>query len=143
MKKFLGIMALIFGGLAIYLFIDSAKDVGLSFQVANIQETVFCAACAVLCAMNIIGAIIIESIESQSRLASVPAQKEDKPADNQQEPIHTPETIVASGKKEILFCDICGMRHDILNKVMYQTRKGPQEKMICDKCMEENKEKLV
>ncbi len=63
MKSFLIAMAGIFGFAAIVLYFVSIKDVG-GIQVANVQSTVFCAACAVICAVNTVGAIILNYMES-------------------------------------------------------------------------------
>ena len=63
MKKFLIVAACIFGALAIIFYIVSIKEVS-GYQIANIQSTVFCAACAIICALNIVGAIILNYLES-------------------------------------------------------------------------------
>lgn len=73
MKKFLCIMAGIFGGLTIILYFtslnhldrDAARFLGTSTTI-NIQGTVFCAACAVICAINVVGAIILNYIENNT-----------------------------------------------------------------------------
>ncbi len=70
MKKFLWIMAGIFGVLAIIFYFaslnhldrDTARLLGTSTTI-NIQGTVFCAACAIICALNVVGAIILMFIE--------------------------------------------------------------------------------
>lgn len=70
MKKFLCIMAAVFGVLTIIFYISSlnhldyetARIWGTS-TVINIQATVFCAACAVICALNVVGAAILSFIE--------------------------------------------------------------------------------
>ena len=172
MKKFLGAMAFVFAVLAVILYTDSIRDVA-GFKVANIQETVFCAACVIHCVMNIIGAIIITCIEGQNgnvndqsanggtqskatesipssnaalptdneaNIPADPAQKPDKenaPSAAQQDP-----NVIYASESDKLFCDICGIRKK-LNKVMLNTRKGPQEKKICDNCKAQNKDKLV
>ena len=71
MKKFLFVMACIFAVLTIILYFSSlnhlseqeAKLLGIKTTV-NIQGTVFCAASAVICAMNIIGAIILDYLDA-------------------------------------------------------------------------------
>ena len=69
MKSFLITMAGIFGFAAIVLYFVSIKDVG-GYQVANVQSTVFCAACAVICAVNTVGAIILNFLESGGSVSS-------------------------------------------------------------------------
>ena len=69
-QKVLWFFAGLFGILAIVLYFasiteldkDTARYLGIS-AVANIQMTVFTGACAVLCGLNIVGAIIIGAIE--------------------------------------------------------------------------------
>ena len=71
MKKFLIIMACVFGILTIVLYFSSlnhldkstARYLGTDTTI-NIQGTVFCAACAIICAINIVGAIIIHFLET-------------------------------------------------------------------------------
>lgn len=65
MKGFLKWMAGIFGILAVVFYFVSIQDVN-GLKVANIQSTVFCAACAVICALNVVGAIIFTYLESLS-----------------------------------------------------------------------------
>ena len=73
MKKFMVVMACIFGVLTIVLYflslnhLDSysSRTLGTS-TVVNIQGTVFCAACAIICALNIIGAMILHYLEYNS-----------------------------------------------------------------------------
>jgi len=69
-RTFLWVMAGIFGVLALVFYFTSIKEVsgeasrylGVS-AVANVQGTVFAAACAVLCGINIVGAIVLGGIE--------------------------------------------------------------------------------
>ena len=70
MKKFLIVMGVIFGILSFIFYFTSIKELDSSSasvlgtsSVVNIQGTVFCAACAVLCAVNIVGSIILGSHE--------------------------------------------------------------------------------
>lgn len=73
MKKFLIIMACVFAVLTIILYFTSlnhldsksAKALGVSTTI-NIQGTVFCAACAIICALNIVGAIILNYLEENT-----------------------------------------------------------------------------
>ena len=73
MKKFLNVMSAIFGALTIIFFVsslnhldrDTARFLGTSTTI-NIQGTIFCAACAVICALNFVGAIILNFIESNA-----------------------------------------------------------------------------
>lgn len=70
MKKFLIVMAIIFGILTIILYFSSinkldyntAKLMGTSATI-NIQATVFCAATAIMCVINIVGALIYQGLE--------------------------------------------------------------------------------
>ena len=70
MKKFLISMAVVFGALTVVFYIssireldsNSAKILGTN-SVVNIQATVFCAACAILFVINIVGSIILTSHE--------------------------------------------------------------------------------
>ena len=75
MKKALLVVGGIFGVLAIILYIDSVKDVKGFGQVANVQETVFCAACAIICAISIIGSMIISAIENGVDIQKAEIQK--------------------------------------------------------------------
>lgn len=71
MKKFLIAMACLFGILTIVLYFTSlvhwdgstARMLGTDTTV-NIQGTVFCAACAIICALNVVGAVILSYLES-------------------------------------------------------------------------------
>ena len=73
MKKFLITMAIIFGILAVILYFaslnhldsNSAKILGTDTTI-NIQGTVFCAACAIICVINLVGAIILSQLESNN-----------------------------------------------------------------------------
>ena len=70
MRKFRMIMAGIFGILAIIFYFtslnhldrESARILGTSTTI-NIQGTIFSAACAVICAMNVVGALILTYLE--------------------------------------------------------------------------------
>ncbi len=71
MKKFLWTMAGIFGVAAIILYFVSIQKLNSSAasflgtdSVVNIQGTIYCAACAVICACNIIGALLLDAFES-------------------------------------------------------------------------------
>lgn len=70
MKSFLISMAGIFGIAAVILYFVSIRDVG-GFQVANTQSTVFCAACAIICAINVVGAIILNYMESNGSVSGL------------------------------------------------------------------------
>ena len=80
MKKFLYVMAGIFGVLTIIFYFtslnhldrDAARLLGTSTTI-NIQATVFCAACAVICALNVVGAIILTFIENNAVASSAPS----------------------------------------------------------------------
>lgn len=80
MKKFLYVMAGIFGVLTIIFYFtslnhldrDAARFLGTSTTI-NIQATVFCAACAVICALNVVGAIILTFIENNAVASSAPS----------------------------------------------------------------------
>ena len=77
MKKFLTVMACVFGVATIILYImsinkldkDTARMLGTSATI-NIQATVFCAATAIMCVVNAVGAIIISALETQSYQAA-------------------------------------------------------------------------
>ena len=75
MRKFCLIMSGIFAVLAIILYFDSIKDVDGFGKVANVQETVFCAACAILFAINLVGSFILSSHEDLESTI-IRAQKE-------------------------------------------------------------------
>ena len=112
-KKFLIAMAVIFGGLAIYFLISSIRTVeGLDFQIVNIQDTVFFGVFAVICAINIVGALIYSLIEKAHNIQPEP-------------------------KEPVLFCYNCGIRtkEEDLTTVRIKTRKGIQEKGFCKKCL--------
>lgn len=61
-KKFMIVMAIIWGIIAIIFYISSIQEV-YGIQIANIQATTFCAGSAILCGINIIGALIVECME--------------------------------------------------------------------------------
>jgi len=71
MKAFLIIMAIVFAIATGVLYnsslnkLDSytARQLGVDTTI-NIQATVFCAACAIMCIINIVGAIIISVVEN-------------------------------------------------------------------------------
>lgn len=72
MKKFLIVMACVFGVAAIVFYVSSIRELDKNSAsilgtnaVINIQDTVFCAATAVMCVMNAIGAILISVMESR------------------------------------------------------------------------------
>ena len=58
---------------------DTARIMGTEY-VANVQKTVFSAACAVMCVINFVGAFIISAIESNS--SPMPSFKGPKNTDN-------------------------------------------------------------
>ena len=47
---------------------DTARYLGTN-SVANVQATVFCAATAIMCVINAVGAIIISALEKQTQLS--------------------------------------------------------------------------
>lgn len=126
MKKFLCVMAGIWGVAAIVLYFtseikldkDSVAILGMD-SVINIQATIFCAACAILCGVNVVGALIFTLLEK----------------------IHN----VVYEKEEVIFCDNCGIRKqpEELTTVSVKTRKGLKEKHVCQKCIAEMREKIV
>ena len=63
MKRVFLIVAAVFAVLAIIFYVSSIRDVS-GLQVANIQATIFAAACAVICALNIVGAFILDGIHA-------------------------------------------------------------------------------
>ena len=71
MKKFLWTMACIFGIATIILYFSSlnhwdeqtSRMLGTSTTI-NIQGTIFCAACAVITAINVVGAIVLSMLET-------------------------------------------------------------------------------
>ena len=82
MKTFLIIMACIFAVLTIVFYVSSIREVDYyaakyigTDKVANVQATVFCAACAILFAMNVIGAMILSFIENNSGSAQSVSSK--------------------------------------------------------------------
>lgn len=58
-------LAILFGILAIVLYVFSIREVG-SIQVANIQLTVFAAACAVMCCVNVAALLVMKYIDSMN-----------------------------------------------------------------------------
>ena len=63
-------MAIIFAILTVVLYCISVKDVDTGYgtiQVANIQATVFTAAAALACILNVIGAFILSAIENNEQ----------------------------------------------------------------------------
>ena len=77
MKKFLIAMACIFGIATIVLYVvsinkldkDAARVLGVSATI-NIQATVFCAATAIMCVVNAVGAMVLSALETQSYKAA-------------------------------------------------------------------------
>ena len=73
MKKTLITFAIIWGIVAVVLFFSSfnkldsrtAQVFGTS-TIINIQATVFCAACVVMCCINAVGAMILSDMEYSS-----------------------------------------------------------------------------
>ena len=73
MKKFLIAMACIFGILTVILYLtslnhwdgDTAKWLGTDTTI-NIQGQLFCVACAIICVINIVGAIILSYLETMN-----------------------------------------------------------------------------
>lgn len=59
--------AVIFAILAVVFYVISIKEVNAGdlgkIQVANIQSTVFAAACALACIINVVGGIIITNVD--------------------------------------------------------------------------------
>lgn len=69
MKKFLWAMAGLFAVLAIVFYNKSIIKAGYGYNtmdVANMQMTVFAAASAILCGVNVVGALILSAIDSIS-----------------------------------------------------------------------------
>lgn len=93
-------MACLFGILTIVLYFTSlvhwdgstARMLGTNTTI-NIQGTVFCAACAIICALNVVGAVILsylESLNNNSRphykpTSTIPTAQQKKPAPLSQE----------------------------------------------------------
>ncbi len=76
-KTLLWILAIVFGLLAIILYFSSIKELDRETarylgtgSVANVQGTVFAAACAVLCGVNVVGALILSQMEDNNRTGS-------------------------------------------------------------------------
>ena len=77
MKKGLFIASGAFGVLAVVLYFASivkmdsntARYTGIT-EVANIQGTVFCAACAIICAVCLVGGLIIHYLENNTPSSS-------------------------------------------------------------------------
>ena len=72
-KTFLIAMACVFGALALILYFTSIKELDRETarylgtgSVANIPGMIFSAACAVLCGLNVIGAVIISAMEENT-----------------------------------------------------------------------------
>jgi hypothetical protein len=66
-KPALLIAAAVFAILAIIFYVSSIQEVKVGYekmQVANVQTTTFAAACAVLCALNLLAFVIIFYIEN-------------------------------------------------------------------------------
>ena len=56
--------AVLFAILAVICFQSSIKDTDLGYQVANIQLTVFTAACVILCCINVIAVSLVMNQEN-------------------------------------------------------------------------------
>ena len=141
MKKFLLVMTLIFAVLAVVCFFSSPRTVdGLDFKVANLQDTIFCAASAIVSAINAVGYALYSLLEKAHNITP-----EEEKTEEQKEA----EAIAKAkeSKANVVFCDNCGQRkpQEELNIVMMKSRKGEVEKKICKNCMEleEVKSKIV
>ena len=136
MKKFLLAMAIIFAILTVVCFISSARTVeGLDFKIANIQDTVFCAASAIISAINAVGYTLYSLMEKAHGV--IP--EEEKTEEQKEEEAKARAERIANAKpnKVVLFCDNCGIRksEEELNIVKMKTRKGEVEKKICKECI--------
>lgn len=118
-----GIMAIIFYSISIReLDKESAQILGIN-AVANIQSTTFAAACAVLCGINVVGAMILGSLEGKpsqsnqinSSSEAIAQQSEETPASNG----NATDTIVPAEKTIIPAkngkCNVCGIDIDVNN----------------------------
>ncbi len=72
MKGFLIFMAIVFAIATIFLYNASIKEVDYNTArligtnaIANTQATVFCAATAIMCVINAVGAIIVSALETE------------------------------------------------------------------------------
>lgn len=80
MKKYLMVAAGISGVLAVVFYFTSLNHLDRESArlletntTINIQGTVFCAACAVICAVNVVGAIILHYLENNSSSSNASA----------------------------------------------------------------------
>ena len=152
MKRFLWFMTVVFLILTIVCYSNSVRSVsGLSYDVVNIQMTIFASACAILCVINFVGALIISAIENASideiKQTETNTTQNDLEKDNNEASsinnIPQNENEIIAKPNEVVFCDLCGTRKTKLTRVIIQTRKGPQEKKICDKCLSEKTDVIL
>lgn len=144
MKGFLGFMAAVFLVLGIVCYNNSTTTVS-GLNVANMQMTVFAAACAILCVTNFIGAVILEAIDNNNNNSENLAQKKQtdmKKDDKEHNEVSEKEVIIAK-PEDVLFCDICGIRQKKLTRVTVKSKNGNKQQALCDKCLAENSEIII
>ncbi len=128
--KCLYAFAFIFGVLAIVFYGISIRELDSEMQklfgieaVANIQSTVFAATCAILCGLNIIGAMILDSVEKKTGIVNQIQQNvaadtgHTDVVDSVEENVVTaqvPEEKVIVPEKNGK-CNVCGVDIDINN----------------------------
>lgn len=128
--KCLCTFAVIFGVLTIVFYVNSIKELDRDMQrifgieaVANIQSTVFAAACAILCGLNVIGAMVLDSVEKkagavnqvQQSVAVDAEYKEDMAGvEENVNAVQVPEEKVIVPEKNGK-CNVCGVDVDINN----------------------------
>ena len=110
MKGFLWTMAVIFAILAIICYSNSIISTGYGQNVANVQMTVFAAACAVLCGINLVGALLLSAILS---IPANPGFQNEKKPENEKEPSkpeypNVESTTYTSLENHEIKCDNCG-----------------------------------
>ena len=112
MKGFLIFMAIVFAVATIFLYNASiikqdsynARILGVS-ETINIQATVFCAATAITCVINSVGAIIISALETEVQSSTAKTKEAVKEATAQEESKSREEKILSQGGWK---CPQCG-----------------------------------
>ena len=120
MKTFLIVMAVVFGIATIFLFNASiikqdaytARALGVS-ETINIQATVFCAATAIMCVINAVGAIVISALEFEVQNSTAKTKEEVKKATAPKDDESREEKILSHGGWR---CPQCGsLNHNYIS----------------------------
>ncbi len=143
-RKAFCVLAAVFGILAIVFYFSSIRKLDKNIAdlwgidaVANIQDTVFAAACAILCGINVAGAMILSSLESANVdkktfiSGSIEEQKvnDEGTQDIEQEVFVVPELEI---KHEDGKCDICGT--DINPDESLTREYSGEQRSVCKDC---------